>query len=364
MHSVIRSEVVTASPSKKTFLYITNNLSQAELALLSIVGSKYNYLVYINNTQKEYNLLTDYKLPENAKITSDFKSVIMLTTIFSAVITTVGHISPVLNAKIISIMKACVAANIPIVEVPHGLYQWGFNFADDSKFVNTASHALGGGYPVPSFADHQMSWFDNSGLGYPRYRTEKIKHAKDVVVPKYTVITTNTNWYMYNFNDQRVLAQSVFEFAKAHPEDIFIWCHHSAELNGVNLINNMYGAKPTNIFRYGHDKDIYFHGLDTTEEVIEYAEAGISTISTCLVDYEIHGIPTAIFANEGLSTVQQSISEASFFTGPENLRSIEFRKPVTGCLERFNVSNFDGNLNEFLIAGPSQSTAKKIFMTL
>lgn len=364
MHSIIRSEKPTKSTQRKTFLYITNNLSQAELALLSVVGSEFDYLVYINNTHKEYNLLTDYALPENAKITSDFKSVIMLTTIFSAVITTVGHISPVLTPKIISIMKACVAAEIPIVEVPHGLYQWGFNFSDDSKFVNTASHTLGGGYPVPSFADFQMSWFDNSGVGYPRHRPEKIKVTNDVVVPKYTVITTNTNWYMYNFNDQRVLAQSIFEFAKAHPGRMFIWCHHSAELNGMNLINNMYGAKPTNIFRYGHDKDVYFHGLDTTEEVIEHAEAGISTISTCLVDYEIHGIPTAIFANEGLSTVQESMSEASFFTGPERLRTIEFKKPVTGRLERFDVSHFDENLNEFLRTGASQNTAKKIFMTL
>jgi hypothetical protein len=364
MYSIIRSEEAPKTPSKQTFLYITNNLSQAELALLSIVGSEFNYLIYINNTQKEYNLLTDYQIPDNAKITSDFKSVIMLTTIFSAVITTVGHISPVLNAKIISIIKACVAADIPIVEVPHGLYQWGFNFADDSKFVNTASHTLGGGYPVPSFADYQISWFDNSGVGYPRNRPEKIKPAKDIIVPAYTVITTNTNWYMYNFNDQRVLAQSIFEFAKAHPDRLFIWCHHSAELNGVNLINNMYGAKPTNIFRYGHDKDIYFHGLDTTEEVIEYAEAGISTISTCLVDYEIHGIPTAVFANEGLLTVQQSMSQASFFTGPSSLNSIEFRPPVTGHLEPFNVAGFDDNLNEFLSKGPMNNIGKKIFMTL
>ncbi|WP_346832793.1 hypothetical protein ABDX87_10430 [Pseudomonas abietaniphila] len=364
MHSIIRSERANKSPTKKTFLYITNNLSQAELALLSIVGSEFDYLVYINNTQKEYNLLTDYDLPENAKITSDFKSVIMLTTIFSAVITTVGHISPVLNAKIISIMKACVAAELPIIEVPHGLYQWGFNFVDDSKFVNTASHSLGGGYPVPSFADFQLSWFEEGGVGYPRNRVEKIKRTEVIVVPEYTVITTNTNWYMYNFNDQRVLAQSIFEYAKAHPDQMFVWCHHSAELNGMNLINNMYGARPTNIFRYGHDKDIYFHGIDTTEEVIEHAKSGISTISTCLVDYEIHRIPTAIFANEGLAKIQQSISPASFFESPETLRALDFKIPFTGKLESYDVSRFDLSLKEFLQTGPSSNTAKRIFMTL
>jgi hypothetical protein len=364
MHSIIRSTVAKKSPSRKTFLYITNNLSQAELALLSIIGSEFDYLIYINNTHKEYNFLTDYTLPDNARITSDFKSVIMLTTIFSAVITTVGHISPVLNAKIISIIKACVAADIPIIEVPHGLYQWGYNLVDDSKFVNTASHTLGGGYPIPSFADYQISWFDSSGLGYPRNRAEKIKASEDVVVPAYTVITTNTNWYMYNYNDQRVLAQSIFEFAREHSDRLFIWCHHSAELNGGNLINNMYGAKPSNIFRYGHDKDIYFHGLDTTEEVIEHAEAGISTVSTCLVDYEIHGIPVTIFANEGLSSVQESMVDVSFFRNPTDLKSAVFKKPVTGCLEKYDVTRFDLSLNDFLEKGPIKNIAKNIFMTL
>ena len=364
MYSIIRSEAARKAPSKKTFLYITNNLSQAELALLSIIGSEFDFLIYINNVQKEYNFLTDYQLPKNAKITSDFKSVIMLTTIFTAAITTVGHISPVLNVKIISILKACIAGNIPIIEVPHGLYQWGFNLVDDSKFINTASHTLGGGYPIPSFADHQVSWFDNSGIGYPRNRPEKIKYTNSVSVPKYTVITTNTNWYLYNFDDQRVLAQSIFELAKSNPEKMFIWCHHSAELNGGNLINNMYGAKPPNIFRYGHDKDIYFHSIDTTEEVIEHAEAGITTVSTCLVDYEIHGIPTAIFANTGLATILESMTSGSFFRGPKELSDLVFKKPVTGNLEAFSVANFDQKLVELLKVDQPKNSAQQIFLTL
>jgi hypothetical protein len=363
MNNIINARL-GKEPTKTRLLYITNNISQAELALLSVIGSEHEYLIYVNNPHKEYNLLTDYQLPDNAKITSDFKSVIMLTPIFSAVITTVGHISPVLNVKIISILKACIASEIPIIEVPHGLYQWGFNLIDDSQFINTASHTLGGGYSVPSFANHQISWFDNSGVGYPRHRPEKIKRTEYAVVPDYTVITTNTNWYMYSFDDQRVLTQSIFEYARSNPDRMFIWCHHSAELNGMNLMNNLFGAKPTNIFRYGHDKEIYFHSLDTTEEVIEHAQAGITTVSTCLVDFEIHHIPTAIFRNVGLSAITDAMTTGTFFSGPESLRQLDFVMPVTGSLEHFSVEEFDLRINQFLSAELQVNKSQKIFLTL
>jgi hypothetical protein len=334
------------------------------MAILSAVGSKNDFLIFINDHQKEYNFLTDYKIPENIKITSDFKSVIMLTPIFSAIITTIGHISPVLNNKIISIFKACIASEIPIIEVPHGLYQWGYNLVDDSKFVNTASNTLGAGYPVPSFADHQISWFDNSGIGYPRNRKEKLKATVAIQVPDYTIITTNTNWYMYGFNDQRVVAQSIFEYAKSNPHRIFIWRHHPAELNATNLISAMLGAKPPNIFIYGHDKDIYFHSIDTTEELIQYAQSGISTISTCLLDYELYDIPTAIFQTEGLSSIQESMTHGSFFRGPKELNSVEFTTPKTGHLHSFNIENFDNRINELIERKQYQNKAQKIILTL
>ncbi|WP_054900447.1 hypothetical protein [Pseudomonas sp. NBRC 111131] len=364
MNNLIQSEILHKKHSNPTILYITNNFSQVELALLSVAESKYDFLIYNNVTHKEYNLATDYLLPKNVKVTSDPKSVIMLSGIFSAAITTVGHISPVLNAKIVSILKACVAINLPIIEVPHGLYQWGFNLSDDSKFINTASNTLGAGYPVPSFADHQISWFDDNSIGYPRYRSESVKKKYDVVVPKYTVITTNTNWYLYNYNDQRVLAQALFELARANPEEMFIWSPHSAELNAHNLINNMLGAKPANLFRYGYDKDIYFHSIDTTEDLISHAAAGITTVSTCLLEYEIHKIPTAIFSTNSLQTVTSSMLDGAFFATPDDLKSLDFKPPITGQLHRYDVEGFDSRLSQILISPKKNNPIKNSILYL
>lgn len=362
MHMSINAiNPVNRSFSQK-ILFITNNLSQAELALLSALKSRFEFLIYINNVHKEYSFQTDYILPSNVKMTSDYKSVIMLTSIFSAVITTVGHISPVLNEKFTSILKACIACELPIIEVPHGLYQWGFNFSDDSQFVNTASNTHGGGYPIPTFANFQISWFDGDSVGYPRYREERIRKISGVEVPTYTVITTNTNWYMYGFDDQRVLAQAIFEYARSRPEELFIWCHHSAELTQMNLLNNMLGAKPPNIFRYGHDKDIYFHSMDTTEDVIEHAAAGITTISTCLLDFELHSIPTAVFWSEGLSTVSASMTHAATFKTPAELMSLEFTVPITGRLKQFDSESFDNKIASVIDGEVPINLSQRIFL--
>lgn len=359
---LIKASTPAAHSSSQKILFVTNNLSQAELAVFSALKSKFEFLIYINNAHKEYSFQTDYILPTNVKMTSDYKSVIMLTSIFSAVITTVGHISPVLNEKFSAIIKACIACGLPIIEVPHGLYQWGFNFSDDSQFVNTASNTHGAGYPVPTFANFQISWFDNDSVGYPRNRVERIRKINDIEVPVYTVITTNTNWYMYGFDEQRVLAQSIFEYARSRPSELFIWCHHSAELSQMNLLNNMLGAKPPNIFRYGHDKDIYFHSMDTTEDVIEHAAAGITTISTCLLDFELHKVPTAVFWCEGLSAVSESMIHAATFQSPEEILKLEFTPPVTGKLKPFDCESFDRQILNAIETPAPTNMSQRIFL--
>lgn len=359
---LIKAFTPAAQSSSRKILFVTNNLSQAELAALSALKSKFEFLIYINNVHKEYSFQTDYCLPTNVKMTSDYKSVIMLTSIFSAVITTVGHISPVLNDKFSAIIKACIACELPIIEVPHGLYQWGFNFSDDSQFLNTASNTHGGGYPIPTFANFQISWFDNDSVGYPRHREERIRKFNEIEVPKYTVITTNTNWYMYGFDDQRVLAQSIFDYARSKPTELFIWCHHSAELSQMNLLNNMLGAKPPNIFRYGHDKDIYFHSMDTTEDVIEHATAGITTISTCLLDFELHKIPTAVFWSEGLSAVSESMTHAATFKSPEELLQLTFTPPITGKLKPFDSESFDRQISNAIETQAPVNLSQRIFL--
>ena len=163
------------------------------------------------------------------------------------------------------------------------------------------------------FKDEQINWFCDEGPGYPRYQQMSLRNNDEAIVPEYTVITTNTNWYMYGHFEQRILFNIIFSLALKNPSEIFIWCPHPAEIQKGSLLHNMLAVKPQNIFLYGLTKEIYFNGIDTTEDVIKHAANGISTVSSCLLDYEIHETPVMLFESDGLSEIIKSIDVSSSF---------------------------------------------------
>ncbi|WP_299595805.1 hypothetical protein [uncultured Microbulbifer sp.] len=330
---------------QKFFLYLTNGLSQFELALLSVVGSKYDYLIY--TTLDLASIIDDFNVPKNVTVSDDFRSVKALLLNCGGVITTVGHLSPVLPEGFRSLVKAVVAAELPIVEVPHGLYQWGYNLSDDSKVIKLASNTFGAGREVPTYADHQITWFGNLGVGYPRSSGSSVRKAGDSVVPDYAVITTNTNWYMYGDEHQRSLIQAIFQKARVNSHELFIWCMHPSEVVGKGVFSYINSFKPSNLFIYGLTEDIYFHGLDTTEDVISRAKYGISTVSTCLIDYERFGIPVHVFHTNNLSEIYETLSGVSFFSNAEQLVASSPSVLSTNQLKTYDVKEFDRLLSKF-----------------
>lgn len=334
-----------AGASKK-ILFLVNNQSQAELAMLSVIGSKHDYLIYLASDL--YDITTDYNLPSNVTISSDAGSIIMLLPKFNGVITTVGHLSPVLGRGFKDILKFSSLLNLPLIEVPHGLYQWGFNLKDNSKIVHVASMKFGAGGYVPSIADHQINWFTPNGPGYPRFREESVRSNLAAVTPEYTVITTNTNWYMYDLNDQRVMFQLIFQHALENPNKLFIWCPHPSELANDKLFSTMFANKPKNIFLYGLNNEIYFNGVDTTEDVIKYATNGISTVSTCLLDFEIHSIPVSIFSTNGLAAILDSFIACNLFSMLKRLDASKHKPLKTNVLYRYDVKLLDENIESLI----------------
>ncbi|MCP3921784.1 MAG: hypothetical protein GY714_04285 [Desulfobacterales bacterium] len=329
----------------KAFIYITNNESQLELALLSVCESKFEFLIFIEKDL--YDIRMNFIIPDNVKVTNDVGSVVMLMPKFNGIITTVGHLSPVLSIAIKKLFKAGAQLNLPLIEVPHGLYQWGYNLEDNSQFVNVASFEYGAGGSVPTIAENQINWFCEEGPGYPRYQPSSLRKKVETIVPEYTVITTNTNWYMYGHFEQRILFNIIFSYALKNPNKIFIWCPHPAEVQKDTLLSNMIEVKPQNIFLYGLTKEIYFNGIDTTEDVIKYAENGISTVSSCLLDYEIHETPVMLFESDGLSKIIESMNISSCFRSTE-----EFTKKCAGLIKTnklypYRIKVFDDMLDNY-----------------
>jgi hypothetical protein len=333
----------------KKFIYITNNESQFELALLSTSNSIFEFLIFIEKDL--YDIKTNYNIPSNVKVSNDVGSIIMMFPKFNGVVTTVGHLSPVLSNAIKKILKVGAQLNLPLIEVPHGLYQWGYNLTDDSQIVNVGSFEYGSGGVVPTVADCQINWFCEDGPGYPRNQVETLRRSIEAIVPEYTVITTNTNWYMYGHFEQRTLFNILFSYAMENPEQIFIWCPHPAEVKKGTLLASMLAVKPQNIFLYGLTKEIYFDGVDTTEDVIRYAKNGVSTVSSCLMDYEIHKTPLMLFSSEGLSQIIKSLGTTSTFSTTREFKETQAKPIVTNLLYSYKVDRFDSYLDSSVKTG-------------
>ena len=353
---------VIPSSADDFFLFITHGVSQAELAFLSVSGSKEKFIVF--TTFDIMEVAVDFSVPDNVRVCSSYRSLLTMLPYCRGVITTIGHFSPVLSAPILEVFRAVSFLDIPIMEVPHGLYQWGFNLSDTSRQVDLASYSVGAGSFVPSFADVQVTWFGDKGIGYPRKSSAVVRPVVEAVVPEYTVITTNTNWYLYGPEAQRVLLSAIFHKALMEPEKMFVWCPHPAELREQSLAFYMKENKPENVFLYGLDREIYFWGLDTTEDVIRHAVSGISTVSTCLLDYEINQKPLLLFSSESTEEICNSISGSGKFTGPVDVCEVEPAKIVTNMLKDYDVSLFDAALQELSAlssaANSSVSKAKSL----
>ena len=106
--------------------YLTHNPSQFRLACFSCIGSENNYVVYNPDTELELHVLS--KMLEydsnNTQFCFEANSLRVILSSFDLVITTVGHFSPVMNKDLKVLIDLSMRYKIPIIDVPHGLFQW------------------------------------------------------------------------------------------------------------------------------------------------------------------------------------------------------------------------------------------------
>ncbi|KWV72182.1 hypothetical protein [Pseudomonas fluorescens] len=334
-------------------LYIATNHSQVEMAFIMSESSQYESYIYCDEFDF-YDLSLDYK---RAKVISSITNVSAILKNITRAVTYIGQVNAEIKKSYRSLISALLKLEIPIVEVPHGLIQSGYNLDDDSRVVDLGSFYDGIGESLPSIASARLNWYGEGSIGYPRYTDGKI-HKKRVV-PNFTVITTNTNWYLYSIEDKRNFFRTVFKFAEKHPERMFIWSPHPAEMISHAYSFHVLPLRPANVLLYGLLKDIYFNGIEGTNDLIAHCESGISTVSTCLLDYEMGDKPVLVFNPDGVESICESFESCQTF---RNLAEIAAGpgKLVTGMLEKYDPARFD----LALIESPKSSYRDAIFLDL
>jgi hypothetical protein len=337
----------------ESVLYIAANPSQIEMACIMSEGSKYNSYIY-NDGYDFYDLSLDYRRPS---FISSIKGVAAILKRVTKIVTYIGQINSNVRKEYRTLLSTALRLEIPIIEMPHGLIQSGYNLDDDSRFIDLSSYYDGIGRSLPSIASMRLAWYGDNSVGYPRHNA--LKNFKDKVVPNYTLITTNTNWFLYSVEDKRNFFNLLFRFAELNPNKLFIWSPHPAETNEQTYSSHVVPLRPANVLTYGLTKDIYFDGIEGSNDLIAYCQDGITTVSTCLLEYEIHKKPVQVFSTEGVSEILSSLASVKTFSSAKDLL-VEPEIVATGMLQDYDPEKFD----KFLKWAPKSDPRDSLYLDM
>lgn len=334
-------------------LYVAVNPSQIQMACIMAESSKLRSCIYSEGFDF-YEVSLEYSRPS---FVGSIKGVSAILKNVTRVVTYIGQVNPNIRGEYRELLSAALKLQLPIIELPHGLIQSGYNLDDDSRIIDLSSYYEGIGRSLPSIASMRLSWYGEDGIGYPRHNN-LIKH-KNKIVPRYTLITTNTNWFLYSIEDKRNFFNFVFHYAEKNPNRLFIWSPHPAETNQQAYASHVVPLRPSNILTYGLTNDIYFDGIDGSNDLIRYCADGISTVSTCLLEYEIHKKPVTVFSSNGVEEIVQRFTTSKTF---RTFAELQYAPGLlsTGMLESYDPAKFE----RFLLWAPKSDPRNSIYLDM
>ena len=298
---------------KPTILLCCNGISHLEMARHLCVCPEYDYIIFYNT--EDLNEIGSACKATNIKFSNDIDLIFSSLHTFDLIFSFNTLTSPyhTYSAPFLPVAKQ---VGIPIVEIQHGLFQFGINYYDDSKILSFADPRYGQG-KIRSFADHQICWFGEDGIGYPRspktpaYKPENLK---------FILLATNLNWYLYSDQDRLHWINLIRNICEKFRDFTFIWKPHPAEINVIKAYHDcMKAIEHSNLWLYGIKNDIFFHGVESHEDLINLCQAGITTPGTSILDFAICNKPFTVFNTEATSELNSRFQNMLTYSTEEEL---------------------------------------------
>ncbi len=313
-----------------------------QLGMLSnfIYDGQIQYIVYMRNleTQTLFKRNEILNRHNNVSFTDDENIIYLKLPHAHQFISfrTLVHIGHLPFLKFCLIAKS---AKIPVIEVQHGLFQNSINYYSCSDYIEYKdSYYLPAGITY-SIADKQILWEEigfplspptaetlshgggrqtfsnneNGGIFNKSKPDENIPHTEK----SYILIASNTNWYLYEPEQEVLFYKTIFEVANHFPDELFIWKPHPAEIQPLKKIINI--DKPDNLLLYGIDLDVVFSGKHDLIDIIADAKFAIATIGTSLLELQLMKTPTLLFDNPNCKALTEQISGVGLFKNGDDL---------------------------------------------
>ena len=217
--------------------------------------------------------------------------------------------------------------NIKVLELQHGLFQIGLHYSS-----------------VPN--KDPLLQPNEIVIGYPLYNNKNVKKIKG----EYTLILSNLHWNIYTDSQRNLFYTSVIQLVKNNPDTLFVWkMHHGeiANLNKVKEIFSIWGEMKRNII-FTNDDSLFKY--TSTSDLIKNSKNVISTVSTVLLECEIHHKPTIVFETQAINYLINKIKRKTTFRNYDELKKRYNNKYLnlrTGLLIQYNNSIFREAINKF-----------------
>lgn len=313
------------------FLLATNSSLDIVFELLKNLPESNNQIFiycsrFTDSQKKELDKL-------GCKYSSDIQFVAFNLSNFEVVIT-LGALPHTSHLRIAYLCSAFKQMGGTVIDLQHGLFQWGINFTDSSLEQSYESvYGKGISMPIKTIADIQLYWFGEGGLGYPG--TNKVSEYPNLR-GDYVLISSNTNWHIYSNEEKIKFAKLVTDFIRLMPHLNFVWKPHPAEFNRkISPILNYF-----DLSKY-HNLEIVSHGDrgNSLMELVAGCLYGISTVGTAIMDYQSHAKPCFIFHAQACESLLAEFDEVSTFNKVTDL-NYEPKVPVYRDMKPFDFEKF------------------------
>src|SRR5574344_1370781 len=320
--------------NKKRILFFCNGFSQLENSYLMFQNNPdIEFWVWlVNNISiKDFYNSKLSKLP-NLIVNENHEELLYKLEKFGMLITTVCSGAFCCRAGLHAI-SICMNIGIPVVELQHGLFEYGLSYNVEPVNYGTMYDFLN----VDNFSDYLLSYYpiktqyrEGVVIGFPKYHLHKIKLPK--FDANYVLILTNFNWDCFTSEDFTVFLGALLKVVTKYPSVNFLWKPHPAELH-------FFTGRKINLALYPNitiTQDDPLTKLIPLDSLIKFADKVISTISTVLYDCEAYKKKTAIFNSRGNSALLSKLKKYYSFEVFEELELFMEEKVdsqiVTGML--------------------------------
>lgn len=240
---------------------------------------------------------------------------------------------------------------VPVFELQHEMFQVGLHyydkpsrelFWDDSLPTRTFASRVFAYYPVADgIAPHTV-------IGYPPFKSPITAHRTG----EYILVLSNMHWSTYTHDERCDFYKAVFDYARNHPNEHFIWDVHSGEVENPEckaLITGMFDMFPplAKQIVFTHEQEVL--PFLPISELVANSKCVISTPSTALLDCEMYSRRVAVYRCATNRTLTSRIRSATFFGNSEELEHCMSIGPVpikSGLLFPYDNKAFRKILDE------------------